>query len=384
MLNKIKSVFFLRIDFSLLNDKRKLKLIKYNKSLQNKLNINLTHYKIFSGRFIVYENKRKENGLKKGKEYDSIKKLLIYNGKYLNGERNGKGEEYDFFGEVIFKGEYKKGKKWNGKLNSYELKDGKGYAKEYDKFYYAFEGEYLNGERNGKGKEYYYLERNNNDNIKIKFEGEYKNGKRWNGFGYDTNNNLVYELKNGKGYVKEYSYYYSDNWLFYEGEYLNGEKNGRGKEYLHNPAIGNFKIKIKVKYDGEYKSGLKHGHGKEYDLYCNLIFEGEYLYNHRKKGKAYINRKLEYEGEYYLKKKWNGKGYDENGKIIYELKDGTGFVKVYNCDLSIKIFEGNVIKGIKNGYGKDYHDFEGFLLYKENIKMEKEMEKEKNMIIMAF
>ena len=29
-----------------------------------------------------------------------------------------------------------------------------------------FEGEYLNGERNGKGKEYY-------DNGKLKFEGEY-------------------------------------------------------------------------------------------------------------------------------------------------------------------------------------------------------------------
>ena len=38
---------------------------------------------------------------------------------YLNGKRNGKGKEYDEFGELIF------------------------------------EGEYLNGQRNGKGKEYY-------------------------------------------------------------------------------------------------------------------------------------------------------------------------------------------------------------------------------------
>ena len=34
-----------------------------------------------------------------------------------------------------------------------------------------YEGEYLNGKRNGKGKEYY----NNNQ---LKFEGEYLNGKR--------------------------------------------------------------------------------------------------------------------------------------------------------------------------------------------------------------
>ena len=33
-----------------------------------------------------------------------------------------------------------------------------------------FEGEYLNGERNGKGKEYY-------DNGKLIFEGEYLNGE---------------------------------------------------------------------------------------------------------------------------------------------------------------------------------------------------------------
>ena len=45
-----------------------------------------------------------------------------------------------------------------------------------------FEGEYLNGKRNGNGKEYY-------DNEKIKFEGEYKNGLKWNGKEYDPSNN---------------------------------------------------------------------------------------------------------------------------------------------------------------------------------------------------
>jgi len=51
-----------------------------------------------------------------------------------------------------------------------------------------FEGEYKNGEKNGKGKEY-------NDNGKLKFEGEYKNGKRWNGKGkeYYGNGKLEFE-----------------------------------------------------------------------------------------------------------------------------------------------------------------------------------------------
>ena len=40
-----------------------------------------------------------------------------------------------------------------------------------------FEGNYLFGMRNGKGREYYY-------NGKLKFEGEYLNGEIWDGFRY--------------------------------------------------------------------------------------------------------------------------------------------------------------------------------------------------------
>ena len=51
------------------------------------MNISLINYKIFSGKYIIYE----KNG--KGKEinYDGY---LIYEGEYINGERNGKGKEY--------------------------------------------------------------------------------------------------------------------------------------------------------------------------------------------------------------------------------------------------------------------------------------------------
>ena len=56
--------------------------------------------------------------------------------------------------------------------------------------------------------------------------------------------------------------------------------------------------------------------GKEYN-YKEMIFEGQYLYDSRIRGKFYHNNKLEFEGEYLFNKKWNGKGYDENGKIIY-------------------------------------------------------------------
>ena len=50
------------------------------------------------------------------------------------------------------------------------------------------------------------------------------------------------------------------------------------------------------------------------------------------KGKGYVKKYhpkegLIFEGEYFNGNKWNGKGYDENGKTIYELKNGKGYVK---------------------------------------------------------
>ena len=74
---------------------------------------------------------------------------------------------------------------------------------------------------------------------------EYKNGLKWNGKGYDNQNNIVYELINGNGTVKEYDYYGK---LVFEGEYLNGLKNGKGKEYFSYGGI---------KFEGEYSNGFK-------------------------------------------------------------------------------------------------------------------------------
>ena len=70
---------------------------------------------------------------------------MLFEGKYLDGFRIGKGKEYNEEGELIFEGEYKEGKKWNGKGKEYNNK------KEL-----VFEREYKEGKRwNGKGKEYF-------------------------------------------------------------------------------------------------------------------------------------------------------------------------------------------------------------------------------------
>ena len=71
---------------------------------------------------------------------------------------------------------------------------------------------------------------------------------------------------------------------------MNGEKNGKGKEYYENG---------KLKFEGEYLNGEKHGKGKEYYENGKLRFEGEYLNGERWKGKIkkFIGN-LELEKEY--------------------------------------------------------------------------------------
>jgi len=150
------------------------------------------------------------------KEYYGYADALTYEGEYKNGERNGKGKEYYDNGNLIF------------------------------------EGEYLNGKRNGKGKEYF--------NCKLIFEGEYLNNKRLVGIGYDINGgDIMYTLSNNiNGNGKEYGY---DGSLVFEGEYLNGKRNGKGKEYNY---FG------KLVFEGEYKNDIK-WNGKGYDSNKNIL-----------------------------------------------------------------------------------------------------------------
>ena len=76
---------------------------------------------------------------------------------------------------------------------------------------------------------------------------------------------ILYELKDGKGLIKEY--YDENEIILYEGEYLNGKRNGKGKEYYPN---GN------LKFEGKFLNYNWNGKGKEYynDI---LIFEGIYM-----------------------------------------------------------------------------------------------------------
>ena len=154
----IESPFFSKLLFSFMNEKIKLKVIKYNKKLQNKIDINLNNYKFYNGKYIIYENEKNIKGKEYMKSISGYGEHFLYEGEYLNGERNGKGKEYYDNGNLLFEGEYLNGERRKGKEYN---NDGS----------LRYEGEYLNGKRNGKGKEY-------DEDGDLIFEGEYLNGIR--------------------------------------------------------------------------------------------------------------------------------------------------------------------------------------------------------------
>ena len=382
MLEKIKSIFFIKKLLFQLDTKRKLVLFRYNKHLQNFINVNFNHYKVVSGKYILYEDKEKRKAKEylyfndrrifegeyfqgkrhgKGKEYNANNEL-IYEGEYSKGKKHGLGKEYDNFGQLIFEGEYLYGKKWNGILkfqhNDYSIKNGKGIIKEYIEDNLIYEGEYNNGEKNGKCKLHFI-------DGKLCFEGEYLNGKIWNGNVYI--NNHLYEMKNGNLSIQEFN---NKGKLIFSLEYLRGEKNGKWKK-LDDTG--------KLIFETNYLNGKKNGKSIEYEM-DQLNFVGEYLNGLRVRGSLYgkINNKIKvfqnnygtliYEFDFINEKNYfRGKQYDLNGRLHFEGEyfnsEKKGKVKEYNTQNGVLIFDGEFSNGKRNGKCKEYNKLNGELIY---------------------
>ena len=200
---KIKSNNIIKLIFSFVFESNKLKIIKYNKKLQNILNIGIGNYFLWFGNGLTLD----ENG--NGQITSAHTFNIIFEGKYKNGKKNGKGKEYNKFGELIFEGEFIDDKR-NGKGKEYDSSSGN----------VLFDGEYKNGKRHGKGIEYDIYN-------KIIFKGEYLNGKIWSGFAQEIYDQFIFkgEYKYGKKWKgKEYYRYWSDRQLIFEGEFLEGKK----------------------------------------------------------------------------------------------------------------------------------------------------------------
>jgi len=181
---------------------------------------------------------------------DKIKiKIPLKDGGYYIGEviPSGKGIEYYKDGSIKYEGDWVNGKR-----------EGNGKAVYKNGDYYI--GSFKNNFRDGKGIEYY-------KNGNIRYEGDWVGGKK-EGYGKKIDEDGEYyigqwknNIRHGKGV--DYS---KDGKIIFEGDYVNGMFEGNGILYISEG-----------KYIGQFKDGLYHGKGKLYNEKGILVYEGDFI-----------------------------------------------------------------------------------------------------------
>ena len=271
---------------------------KFNKSKKRKF------FKDFSGLF-----------------YYITKDFSIYSGQVIKGKQSGHGSLFEFNEEIPFySGDLKKNKMTGTGMLQTEK--------------YFYEGQLVNGVKNGFGKlimNKNYTNDYGEEIIGIKYIGNFKNNEKdGEGAFFEINNNSEHikrysgswkeNMKNGKGM------HFINDCLVYAGDFLNDEYNGKGIAYFNN---GN------VMYSGDFKNNNYHGKGASFYPNQKLLFNGIFDSSTFVEGTFYDRNNTEhsYEGNWY-------------GQIIE-----------YNSE-QIPIYEGMSYKGQYHGYGmiirKDY------------------------------
>ena len=191
---------------------------------------------------------------------------LIYEGEFKNGKRHGKGKlKVDIDGKVLF---------YEGEFENGELK-------ETFRIYDVALDE--NDKYTGYGKLY-------NDKSELIYAGEFKNGK-FHGRGiekktwYDTVKKKVFFNGNFKNGIVTETFEIYDGALDENGKYT-----GYGK--LYDGEIG------KLIYEGEFKNGQRHGKGKEYSDDGKVVYEGAYKNGSRKKGTYALHEGYYFKGTF--------------------------------------------------------------------------------------
>jgi len=160
------------------------------------------------------------------------------------------------------------------------------------KYYYNYyEGNFKNGERNGKGT----LVKNTYNSYDKKFTetlryvGQFKNGQ-YHGKGKETTTLNEYDGNWKYGQKNGYGVFTLGKLSIYKGNWLNDKKVGKGKEIFSNGNSfeGEYKNdsffkgtylykKSGQKYIGAFKNGKRHGYGKYYLKDGSLYFEGQFI-----------------------------------------------------------------------------------------------------------
>ena len=202
-------------------------------------------YKKYDGEF----NNNKYEGI--GILYYENSKKIFSRGTFKEGEIIN-GLLYDIDGKKIYEGEIRNNIPKEGK--NYKIYKLNGYLK--------YEGDVLDYSYHGNGKIY------EDKNILI-FDGIFNKGDKVKGIFYE-NNEKKYEgeFKNdkfngfGKLYILDDE---NNNYLYYEGNFIDMEISGKGIKYYKNGSK-----KIEGKFDDLFTYD-----GKYYDPYGQIIFEGK-------------------------------------------------------------------------------------------------------------
>ena len=266
------------------------------------------------------------------------KRNEIFDGEYMNGQIwKGKLKKFYENGNIKSEGEYSNGK-LNGKYKEY-----------YENGTLSIEAEYLLGNKNGKYKEYY---EDGKLSLEIDYLGDLQTG---NGKDFYENGKIEFEgeyfasEKNGKGKL-----YNKKGEIIFDGIFfLDKQWDGKGKEYFEEENDEEPDNSI-LKYEGEYKNGKRHGKGKEYNKKGQLIFEGIYVDGNTFEGLL--------------------RDYSEDGDLLFELemKNGVGNGKaiVWSKYEKGKIeFQGEIRNSSQfNGISNENDDEEGELKIEGEFK----------------
>ena len=176
----------------------------------------------------IYEGEINKDNIRQGSGVLTTPHNILM-GSWRRGEFTGWGRNYYRNGDIL------EGKFINGEIN------GKGTLKNKDSIYI---GEFINGEKYGKG---------DLTTEKYHYNGEFKNNK-FDGFGIIEflNEGHKYEGYFDKNEMSGKGIYKWKNGDIYEGEIKNGKMNGIGKYRYLDGKI----------YEGEYNNGIKNGKGK--------------------------------------------------------------------------------------------------------------------------
>lgn len=195
-----------------------------------------------------------ENDLRHGKGIDFKNGKKVFEGFYVEGLRNGQGREYNDLGHEIRNGLWKDDNFVEGNVTEYYPNGNISYK----------------GGKNKKNQFHGYGTTYSEEGME-EYCGDFKNGKR-SGYGTLFRDGILQYIGRFKQNVIHGNgvLFYSVGPPCFQGTFVNGEINGKGKLYFRSPEEVLHK-------EGYFKRGLLCGKGIEYDKTGNIVHEGKFV-----------------------------------------------------------------------------------------------------------